>query len=77
MEEPLMSSMEEKWMEEHFPLLPNHEIDSEQTDVPRSIEIEDMCTLGWTDLEEVPTEDWQLAGLSMTTQAIRALIAGE
>jgi hypothetical protein len=77
MEEPLMSSMEEKWMEEAFLLLPNHEINSEQTDVLRSIEIEDMCTLGWTDLEEVPAEDWELGGLCMTTEAIRALIAGE
>jgi hypothetical protein len=68
-----MSSMEVKWREEAFPPLPNHEIDSERTYAPPS----DICTLGWTDLEEVPAEDWELGGLSMTTEAIRALIAGE
>jgi len=73
MEEPLMSSMEAKWMEEAFPLMPNHEIDSEWTDAPPS----DICTLGWTDLEEDPAEDWELGGLSMTTEASRALLAGE
>jgi hypothetical protein len=73
MEEPHMSSMEVKWMEEPFPLLPDDEIDSERTDAPPS----DICTLGWTDLEEVPAEDWELGGLSMTTEAIHALIAGE
>jgi phenylpyruvate tautomerase PptA (4-oxalocrotonate tautomerase family) len=72
-----MPLIEVKWMEETLPLPQKDEITDELTDATPSIEVEDMCTLGWTDLEEVPAEDWELGGLSMTTEAIRALIAGE
>ena len=72
-----MPLIEVKLMEEAFTLPPKNEIGSEPTNVTSSIEAEDMCTLGWTDLEELPSEDWELGGLSMTTEALRALIAGE
>jgi hypothetical protein len=75
MEEPTMPLMEVKLMEEASTLpLKNG---SEPADSTSSIRVEDMCTLGWTDLEEIPKEDWELGGLSMTTEALRALIAGE
>jgi 4-oxalocrotonate tautomerase len=77
MEEPTMPLIEVKLMEEAFTLPPKNEIGSEPTDATSSVQLDDMCTLGWTDLEEVPSEDWELGGLSMTTEALRALIAGE
>jgi 4-oxalocrotonate tautomerase len=72
-----MLLIEVKLLQEAFLLLQKNEIGGKLTDVPSSIEAEDMCTLGWTDVEEIPSEDWELGGLSMTTEAIRALIAGE
>ena len=70
-----MHLIEVKLMEEAFTLPPKS--GSEPADATSSIRVEDMCTLGWTDLEEVSSEDWELGGLSMTTEALRALIAGE
>jgi len=42
-----------------------------------SIEREDMCSVTWADLEEVLSDEWEIGGLAMTTDAIRALVAGE
>jgi hypothetical protein len=72
-----MPLIEVKLIEDIFTLVLKHEIGREPTDATLSIEVEDICTLDWNDLEEVPSEDWELGGLSMTTESIRALIAGE
>jgi hypothetical protein len=31
----------------------------------------------WTDIEDVLTAEWEIGGLAMPTDAIRALVAGE
>ena len=31
----------------------------------------------WIDIEQVLTDEWEIGGLAMTTDAIRALVAGE
>jgi hypothetical protein len=34
-------------------------------------------TLAWVDIAEVLSDEWEIGGLAMTTEAIRALIAGD
>jgi hypothetical protein len=77
MEDLTVPLIEVKLMDEAFTRPPTNEIGSEPADATSSIQVEDICTVDWNDLEEVPSEDWELAGLSMTTEALRALIAGE
>jgi hypothetical protein len=31
----------------------------------------------WADIEDVLSDEWEIGGLAMTTDAIRALVAGE
>ena len=31
----------------------------------------------WADIEDVLSDEWEIGGLAMTTEAIRALVAGE
>jgi hypothetical protein len=42
-----------------------------------SIEEGDMSTIAWDDIEEVFSDEWEIDGLAMTTDAIRALVAGD
>ena len=53
------------------------EIASEFADDTASIEGADVGTLAWIDIEQVLTDEWEIGGLSMTTDAIRALVADE
>jgi 4-oxalocrotonate tautomerase len=50
---------------------------SNLTDATDSFERADMCFVTWVDLEEVLNDEWEIGGLAMTTEAIRALVAGE
>jgi 4-oxalocrotonate tautomerase len=47
------------------------------TDVTVSIEEEEMCSVTWPDIQDVLDEEWEIGGLAMSTDAIRALVAGE
>ena len=49
----------------------------ELTDPTTSIESRETGTLTWADLEEVLSEEWEIGGLAMTTQAVRTLTAGD
>jgi hypothetical protein len=42
-------------------------------------ETEIVTTSSWTwaDVEDVLSDEWEIGGLGMTTDAIRALVAGE
>jgi 4-oxalocrotonate tautomerase len=46
-------------------------------DATDPIEANDMCSVTWVDLEEVLSGEWEIGGLAMTTDAIRAVVAGE
>jgi hypothetical protein len=35
------------------------------------------ATFAWADIEEVLSDEWEIGGMAMTTEAIRALIAGD
>jgi hypothetical protein len=36
-----------------------------------------MCSVKWADIQDVLDEEWEIGGLAMSTDAIRALVAGE
>lgn len=46
------------------------------TDPTPSIESGETGTLPWADIEEL-LDEWEIGGPAMTTEAIRALIAGD
>ena len=47
------------------------------TDPMASIESGETGALAWADIEEVLNDEWEIGGLAMATEAIRALIAGD
>jgi 4-oxalocrotonate tautomerase len=77
MEEPTMPLIQAKVNEEVFTPTQKTEITSNLTDAIVSIEEGDMSTVAWVDIEEVFTDEWEIGVLAMTTDAIRALVAGE
>jgi len=42
-----------------------------------SVEEAEMCSVTWADSQDVLDEEWEIGGLAMSTDAIRALVAGE
>ena len=42
-----------------------------------SVEEEERCSVKWADIQDVLDEEWEIGGLAMATDAIRALAAGE
>jgi 4-oxalocrotonate tautomerase len=47
------------------------------TDPTASIDSGEASTFAWADIEEVLSDEWEIGGTAMTTEAIRALIAGD
>ncbi len=56
--------------------MPTQENAGKLTDPTPSIESGETGTLAWADIEEV-LDEWEIGGLAMTAEAIRALIAGD
>jgi hypothetical protein len=42
-----------------------------------SVEEAEMRSVTWADIQDVLDEEWEIGGLAMSTDAIRALVAGE
>ena len=53
------------------------EIVTELTDAMVSIKEQNSPSWVWADIEDVLSDEWEIGGLAMTTEAIRALVAGE
>jgi 4-oxalocrotonate tautomerase len=77
MEEPTMPLIEAKVNEEVFTPTQKTEITSNPADATVSIEEGDMSTIAWDDIEEVFSDEWEIGGSAITTNAINALVAGE
>ena len=60
-------------------LTPNEkkEIATKLTDAMVSIKEQNSPSWAWIDIEDVLSDEWEIGGLAMTTDAIRALVAGE
>ncbi len=78
-----------KLIEEAFTSTEKKEIVTELTDAMVSIKEQNgpSCMVSikeqngpswaWVDIEDVLSDEWEIGGLAMTTDAIRALVAGE
>ena len=66
-----------KLIEEAFTPTEKMEIVTKLTDAMVSIEEENSPAWAWVDIEDVLSDEWEIGGLAMTTDAIRALVAGE
>jgi 4-oxalocrotonate tautomerase len=53
------------------------EIVTKLTDAVVSIKEQNSPSWAWADIEDVLSAEWEIGGLAMTTDAIRALVAGE
>jgi 4-oxalocrotonate tautomerase len=77
MEEPTMPLIQGSVNGEVLTPTQKAEIASNLADDTTSIEGVDADTLTWIDIEQALTDEWEIGGLAMTTEAIRALVAGE
>ncbi len=72
-----MPLLQVKVNEEEFAVAQQAESASNLTDHTGSIERADAGTSAWIDIEHVLTDEWEIGGSAMTTDAIRTLFAGE
>jgi len=77
MEEPHMPLVQGKLIEEAFTPTEKKEIVTEHTDAMVSIKEQNSPSWAWVDIEDVLSDEWEIGGLAMTTDEIRALVAGE
>jgi 4-oxalocrotonate tautomerase len=72
-----MPLIQVKLIEEVFTPAQKKEIVTKLTDAMVAIEGENMRPVTWVIIEDVRSGDWGIGGLSMTTDAVRALAAGK
>jgi 4-oxalocrotonate tautomerase len=60
-----------------FTPIEKKEIVTELTDTMVSIKEQNSPSWAWAGLEDVLSDAWEIGGLAMPTDAIRALVAGE
>ena len=72
-----MPLIQGKVNEEAFTPTQKTEIASNLADDTASIEGADEGNVAWIDIEQALTDEWEIGGLAMTTDAIRALVAGK
>jgi hypothetical protein len=73
MEDPTMDSIQVNVNEKVF--TPAHKTDLNSAFV--SVEEAEMSSVTWADIQDVLDDEWEIGGLAMTTDEIRALVAGE
>ena len=64
-------------IEEAFTTTEKKEIVTKLTDAMVSIKEQKSPSWAWVDIEDVLSDEWEIGGLAMTTDAIRGLVAGE
>jgi 4-oxalocrotonate tautomerase len=77
MEEPDMPIVQVKLIKEAYTPTEKKEIVAELTDAIMSIKEQNSPSWAWADIEDVLSDEWEIGGLAMTTDAIRVLVAGE
>ena len=55
----------------------NTDLNNNLTHVTVSVEEAGMSSVTWADIQDVLDEEWEIGGLATSTDAIRALVAGE
>jgi 4-oxalocrotonate tautomerase len=71
-----MPLIQVKLIEEVFTPAQKKEIITKLTDAMVAIEGENMRPVTWVLIEDVQSGDWGIGGQAMTTDAVRALAAG-
>jgi 4-oxalocrotonate tautomerase len=77
MEDPIMDLIQVNVNEKVFTPAHNTDLNDNLTYVTVSVEEAEMCSVTWADIQDVLDEEWEIGGLAMSTDAIRALVAGE
>jgi 4-oxalocrotonate tautomerase len=77
MEDPIMDLIQVNVNEKVFTPAHNTDLNKNLTSVTVSVEEAEMCSVTWTDIQDVLDEEWEIGGLAMSTDAIRALVTGE
>jgi 4-oxalocrotonate tautomerase len=72
-----MPLVQVKLSKEAFTSTEKKEIVTEPSDAMASIKEQDSPSWAWADIEDVFSDEWEMGGLAMTTEEIRALVAGE
>jgi hypothetical protein len=75
MEDPIMDLIQVNVNEKVFTPAHNTDLNNNLTYVTVSVEEAEMSSVTWA--EDVLDEQWEIGGLAMSTDAIRALVAGE
>jgi 4-oxalocrotonate tautomerase len=70
-----MPLVQVKLSKEAFTPTEKREIVTELTDA--MVSIKEQNSPSWVDIEDVFSDEWEIGGLAMTTDEIRALVAGE
>jgi len=55
----------------------NTDLNNNLTYITVSVEEAEMCSVTWAEIQDVLDEEWEIGGLAMSTDTIRALVAGE
>jgi 4-oxalocrotonate tautomerase len=77
MEEPHMPLVQVKLIEQALTPTGKKEIVTQLTDAMVSIKEQNSPSWAWVDIEDVLSDEWEIGGSAMTTDAIRGLVAGE
>ena len=72
-----MPLLQVKLIEEAFTSTEKKEIVTELTDAMVSIKEQNGPSWAWVDIEDVLSDEWEIGGSAMTTDAIRSLVTGE
>jgi 4-oxalocrotonate tautomerase len=77
MEDPTMDLIQANLNEKVLKPANKTDLNNNLTDVTVSVEGAEMPSVTWADIRDVLDEQWEIGGLAMSTDAIRALVAGE
>jgi 4-oxalocrotonate tautomerase len=77
MEDPTMDLIQVSANEKAFTPAHKTDLNNNFSCVTVSVEEAEMCSVTWADIQDVLDGEWEIGGLAMSTDAIRALVAGE
>ena len=72
-----MPLIQVKLIEDVFTPAQKKEMITKLTDAMVSIEGENLRSVTWVTIEEVPSGDWGIGGKALTTEAVKALASGK
>jgi hypothetical protein len=77
MEDPTMALIQVNVNEKVVAPAHKTDLNNNLTYVTVSVGEAEMASVRWADIQDVLDEEWEIGGLAMSTDVIRALVAGE